>query len=60
MCDCVKDHADCIELLLGRQDLEVNATDTLGWTALMRACNEGNAQCAHALQISQLQYIKII
>ena len=49
MCDCVKGHKECVQLLLGRQDLKVNATDKDGETALMKACRERNAQCAHAL-----------
>ena len=37
MCASFKGHAGAVELLLAHEGIDVNQTNTNGWTALMRA-----------------------
>ena len=40
---------ECLNLLLGKEGIDVNKMDKRGFTALFVACQEGRAACVQAL-----------
>lgn len=50
-----KNNLECLDKILARRQININATDLFGWTALMYSCYYGHAECTKSLLMSGAQ-----